>query len=591
VYHHSKGPSELKWQNGAHEICEELGKVERPGISLYASDIVVNRELPVPVAIDAGVALPGTGRFSRRNCRLGKLVVGLLWVISFCLSAALSGCGFFPPNGADAGTLVALPSTVTFGAAQVGQTAKATVSLVNRGSSPIEISHLSVNGQFFSVGEGISLPVTIAPGGTYGFNVQFSPSSPGTVIGQLTLTSNDTAAGTSTISLSGTATAGAQPASAAIPASFFGLTVLNFDKLTPLVSFGTTRSWDAYPDFDWADINPSPGVFDFTFLDQFIAINRARGAEIIYTLNRTPHWASSQPNARSGYSPGECAPPADMTSYDEYLTAIATHVAGQIKYWELWNEPQDPTSYCGKISTMVTMAQHASRIIKGIDPNALILSPAPTGGQGPAWMGSFLAAGGSEYVDVIAFHGYWSAQAEDVVGVISNYKAVMTENGVADKPMWDTESSWAAFGTLPTPSISRQVGFIAKDYLLHWSQGVTRFVWYAYDGGPIWGGLWSSPRGDSAAAISYGQTYKWLVGATLTAPCSENAAGIWACTLSRPSGYTAEVLWISNGTSSIPVPAEYTVYQDLSGAVHPVVNQTITLDDQPILLETTDLSS
>ena len=97
---------------------------------------------------------------------------------------------------------------------------------------------------------------------------------------------------------------------------------------------------------------------------------------MIYTLGRTPQWASSQPNAPGPYGPGQCAPPSDLSNWDNYVNAIVTHVAGKIKYWELWNEPNDPKYYCGDIPTMVTMAQHAAQIIKSIDPTALVLSPA-----------------------------------------------------------------------------------------------------------------------------------------------------------------------------------------------------------------------
>ena len=88
--------------------------------------------------------------------------------------------------------------------------------------------------------------------------------------------------------------------------------------------------------------------------------------------------------------------------------------------------------------------------------------------------------------------------------------------------------------------------------------------------------------------MSYSQTYKWLVGATLTAPCSKSGISVWTCTLSRPGGYAGEVVWISNSTASFTVPAQYTVYRDLSGAVYPIINHTMTVGDQPILLETTD---
>jgi hypothetical protein len=466
---------------------------------------------------------------------------------------------------------------------------------------------LTLSSSTIGLGATLTGTITLGQASANAVTVNLTSSSPAYVTvtpstlivpaGQTTATFSLTgvAVGVSTL---GASAIGYGPASAqvsatipTIPASLFGLTVLNLGNLTPSMAFGTTRSWDAYPDLDWSDANPAPGVYNFTYLDQFIAINQARRADMIYTLGRTPQWASSQPNAPGPYGPGQCAPPANMANYDSYLTAIVTHAAGRIKYWELWNEPNSTSMYCGDIPTMVTMAQHASQIIKGIDPTAQILSPAAVGGTGPTWLASFLAAGGSEYVDVIAFHGYWSAQAEDVVGVISNFNAAMVANGARGKPMWDTESSWAGFGNLPTPSISEQVGFVAKEYLLHWSNSVSRFVWYAYDGGSVWGGLWNSTTGESAAVSSYSQTYKWLVGATLTAPCSKSGTGIWTCTLSRPGGYAAEIVWISNSTASFTVPAQYTIYRDLSGAVHPISNPTITVGDQPILLETTDLPS
>ncbi len=377
--------------------------------------------------------------------------------------------------------------------------------------------------------------------------------------------------------------------SSPVEPSLFGLTVLDFTKLSPSMPFGTTRSWDAWPDLDWSDANPSPGTYNFTYLDKFISINQASGTEMIYTLGRTPRWASSQPNAPGPYGPGECGPPADMSDYDNYLTAIVTHAAGRIKYWELWNEPQAQSSYCGDIPAMVAMAHDAAQIIKGIDPTALILSPGVTGGPGPGWLSSFLSEGGAAYVDVIAFHGYWSPNAEDVVKVISSYRAAMAANGVTEKPLWDTESSWAGFGNNGTPSSSHQVGFVAKAYLLHWSMGVSRFVWYGYDGGPIWGGLWKSATGESPAAKAYGETYRWMVGATLRSPCSPSkTSGIWACNLSRPGGYLAEVVWIPNTTATYTVPPwpPYTEYLDLTGAVHTITNQTVTVGDEPILLET-----
>ncbi len=376
---------------------------------------------------------------------------------------------------------------------------------------------------------------------------------------------------------------------APIPASLFGLTVLDFENVFPAMPFGTTRSWDAHPTLSWSEMNPSPGVYKFDSLDDFIARNQARGAEIIYTFGRTPQWASSQPYAAGPYGPGQCAPPYDLATWDKFVGAIATHAAGRIRYWEIWNEPNDPEFYCGDISSMVAMAQRASKIIKNIDSSAYILSPPVTSTSGPAWLQSFLSNGGGSGIDIVALHGYWSADAEDIVSVIGSYRNLMATTGMSAKPLWDTESSWAGDGKLGTPDISQQVGFVAKDYLLHWSEEVPRFVWYAYDGGTTWGELWHPVTGTSPAAGSYGESFRWLVGATLTRPCSEDSTGVWTCGLSRPGGYAAEAMWDSKADQVVEVPDQYVEYRDLAGVVHRIDNHSVTVGGQPILLETSSL--
>jgi polysaccharide biosynthesis protein PslG len=374
-----------------------------------------------------------------------------------------------------------------------------------------------------------------------------------------------------------------------VKSSFFGMTVKNFQKVDLSVSFGTTRSWDA-AGVDWADANPSPGVYDFGPLDKFIALNEARAAEIIYTFGRTPKWASASPNAPGPYGAGQCAPPVDLGIWEAYVRAVVTEANGRIRYWEIWNEPNNPGTYCGDIQELVAMAQRAYQIIKSLDPTALVLSPSLTFTSGPSWLSSYLRQGGAAYTDVLAFHGYWSASAEDIVTVITSYKAVMVANGLSGEPMWDTESSWAGGdGNLGTPPIARQVGFIAKYYLLHWSEGVSRFIWYAYDGGPIWGGFWDVSNGASLAANAYRETYRWMVGAFLTKPCSSDSSGVWTCTLSRPGGYTAEAIWSSKGAKIVRVRPQYVNFRDLAGVVHRIDRLTVRIGDQPVLLETAAL--
>ena len=168
---------------------------------------------------------------------------------------------------------------------------------------------------------------------------------------------------------------------------------------------------------DWAEINSSAGVYQFEHLNAFVQLNQARGAEVIYTLeehlsghlrNRT-HPVPTAP---------EVAPPADLINWDNYVTAIASHVGPRITYWELWNEPQDPEYYCGDMQTLLTMAQHAYRIIKSINPAAQIITPTVDASDGPKWLDTYLAKGGESTNNIISFHGYCNTEAESIIPVV-----------------------------------------------------------------------------------------------------------------------------------------------------------------------------
>ena len=273
------------------------------------------------------------------------------------------------------------------------------------------------------------------------------------------------------------------------------MTLHNYDTTPwPSIPFASLRTWDTA--VNWADIQPAPNTYLWSNLDALIDLAQRRGVDLVFTLGRTPRWASASPDAKSPYGPGQCAPPANIQYWDEFLRAVVNHAGGKIKFWETWNEPQSPDSefYCGDVSTMVELQRRAYEIIKTIDPGAMVLTPSPVGGYGPAWMSRFLAGGGGKYADIMAFHGYLApgADAELIIGTIAKFKAIFAEHGQETKPVWDTEAGWGENSWLSDPDL--QAAFLAKFYLLHWSAGVERFYWYAYDNDK-WGTLWDAKNG------------------------------------------------------------------------------------------------
>ena len=112
-------------------------------------------------------------------------------------------------TAAAAGPQISLSSTaVTFGTVTVGSTGNQSVTIANNGSADLTISVISVAGADFGV-TGIATPKTISAGQSSAMGLTFHPTASGAVTGSVTLTSNDPANPTTTISLNGTGTTSA----------------------------------------------------------------------------------------------------------------------------------------------------------------------------------------------------------------------------------------------------------------------------------------------------------------------------------------------------------------------------------------------
>jgi hypothetical protein len=199
-----------------------------------------------------------------------------------------------------------------------------------------------------------------------------------------------TAAKSFTLTVSASTGGGSVP-----PATFFGFTETDTQASNfPTVNYGMQRFWDS-PPLQWPSINTASGVFDFSNLDAALAQDFSGGVtEDLYTLARTPPWASSNPTdatcayttATSGGGDGECDPSSDLNSdgsgtdaiWKAWITAIAAHVnsAGytsthaHIKYWEIWNEPDTESqtsnrTWAGSFAQLARLTEDANCIITG----------------------------------------------------------------------------------------------------------------------------------------------------------------------------------------------------------------------------------
>ncbi|MDA8085383.1 MAG: cellulase family glycosylhydrolase, partial [Nitrospiraceae bacterium] len=256
--------------------------------------------------------------------------------------------------------------------------------------------------------------------------------------------------------------------------------------------------------------------------------------------------------------------------------------------YELWNEPNLHEYWRGTAAQMVRMARDAYSIIHGMDPNALVLSPAPTHDPSP-WLSDYFAAGGSTAQDIIAYHPFpegGGGDPEDGLAWVDNTRALMQSYNL-DLPIWATESDWQGISTL---SNDQEAAWLAKQYILLLYKGVQRNYWYQWDNSShctaAWGNLWTGSNGICPAGTAYGQVYSWLAGSTPANPfCAKGADGTWTCDLVLSDGRPARILWNSTTSMSVTAPPGFTRYRTLdSDTVYPVLGNTVSIGNKPIMV-------
>ena len=372
----------------------------------------------------------------------------------------------------------------------------------------------------------------------------------------------------------------------AIPPTYFGLHIHKpAPNVWPPVPVGTWRFWDAHA--AWPDMEVRRGQWDFSYIDRYMNLAEQHHTEILFALGLTPRWASSRPDEKSVYQPGWAAPPADIQDWRDYVRTVATHCKGRIHTYEIWNEPNYKVFWSGSADELITLTKEASTIIKGIDPQAVIVSPAATNNaSGVPWLNEFLSKGGAQYVDVIGYHFYVNAQPpEKMLSAVQQVRQAMADNHVSGKPLWKTETGWLKPSTFANDEIA--AAYVARSYLLAWSAGVQRFYWYAWDQGPPLQLFDYTTQTVTPAGKVYGIIQNWMVGAKMN-ECKQDADGFYVCELIRDRVHQF-VVWNPDGPKPFTVPGQWhtRTITPLLGASTPLKGNKIDIGQAPALFDPT----
>ena len=365
-------------------------------------------------------------------------------------------------------------------------------------------------------------------------------------------------------------------------------------------------------DLYWDIVEPQKGQWDFSKAD---AVIPNADFEPIVTLFSNQYASPSPPWCDS---PDEFQKTLGPEAID-YLEHVVDRYAPYVKYWEIGNEmghwrAADPGSKherelpkCHPADGFSPQEQgrfmaQAAAIIRQHDPDAVILLPGMGGIDNYTlndWFTGVIAGGGSDWFDIVNYHYYGSWQR--YTKLRANLTRFMQENGLADKPVWMTETGATSSATLTERtnypnSPQTQAADVFRRLIQGWAGGDQLVLWHTYIGSQdqpknIWRcyGIRTEDAEPKPAYYSYRLLTHELIPFRQVTPVSADARGANVYRVETKSGAVKYVAW---GSGNFTVPAGVSrmtsVVPDSSGNfswknVSP--GQTIALSDFPVLLK------
>ncbi len=236
-----------------------------------------------------------------------------------------------------------------------------------------------------------------------------------------------------------------------IPAAdFYGLNFIHPSTAWMALGRGSgagTVRWQ----FNWRDHEPSPGSWTWELSDQQMAAWRAGGLRVHAILHNPPDWARANPGGLVPISFSGAWNQPDNT-WGRFCHAFAQRYRGQIASYEVWNEPDLNQYWEGTAEQYFALLRSCYQAIKAADPAVpvamagmallvernfmpTVIRLAAEDPQGPA---------NNYFFDAAAIHMY--ADPELVYSLTTYTRRVLNTYGLADKPIWITETNVALRG-------------------------------------------------------------------------------------------------------------------------------------------------
>jgi hypothetical protein len=364
---------------------------------------------------------------------------------------------------------------------------------------------------------------------------------------------------------------------------------------------GAVRLWDC--SCRWSNVQPRKDVFDWQTLDRLVAGARDADLPVLYTMGTPPGWAC--PDAKRAPYLDDCraAPPDDLADWDAYVRATVTRYRGRIEAYELWDYINSPMRFTGDADVVAEMVGRAARIIKEVDPSALVVSPS----FGDLWdpaarekLKTYAEAGALEPCDAVAVklhpRDYSAAPPEEMIELARLVDQTLHRVG-AQRLFWGAGPSHDV-GNAPRLDHAKAGAYAVRQFLVGIFAECARMYFYYWGGRNVPIVLQAEGGPPTQAAWFVDRLQRWLSGAYVRSASHGSddnlPPNVWQLRFvfsSRPGGppdqssAEAVIRWTDGGTATMPLEPGTDRIEHLDGTVEtPHAGATVHVTELPILI-------
>ena len=252
-----------------------------------------------------------------------------------------------------------------------------------------------------------------------------------------------------------------------------GSTMGQFDA--PVIGRETKLASKA--NFRWVRVrlpyeHQAPEAYEFQKADRIVDAAEEAGLQVLGIIEGTPQWLSSRKSAQDEQVFSRSKPDNLLETF-RFAKALGKHYRGRIRYWEIWDEPNDPASWRDTTADYCDYLKAVSLGLKAGDPENRVVGCA-TSGVDLAFIRRVMELGGAPYMDAVSIHPYIGDAAPDAanLGQFIRDARVLVDRFDPGKPIWITEFGYDTGDRLESITTAQQADYLADFYRVAWRQGI-----------------------------------------------------------------------------------------------------------------------